>query len=131
MKNKILWLLVIACAVTSPVFSASLEELLPAATAARLRTGGSVSEVQLRNPVPRLMPRHAELQRFINETINNLGSPSVMVETLYRYQKPAASAAGFISEIPSPRYAAARIVSLGGLRSFAQTRMFFKAFTPP
>jgi hypothetical protein len=71
-----------------PVFSMSLEELAGPERAAALRSAeGVITEVQLKNPGPRLLPRHEELRRLIAETMDNLG-PSLFVETLAVYKKP-------------------------------------------
>jgi len=75
----------------SPVFSASLEELVDQAQAASLRTASEpVTELQMKNPSPRLLPRHEELQRFVRETLRSLG-PNILVETLSLYQRPQSS----------------------------------------
>jgi hypothetical protein len=87
MKNKILLCMVCAAAWT-PVFSASLEELVGPERAAVLGAAGdSITEVQLKNPGPFLTPRHGELERVIAETMDRL-KPGIVVETLCRYQKP-------------------------------------------
>jgi len=74
-----------------PVFSASLEELVDRGMAASLRAAQEpVTELQLKNPNPRLMPRHEELQRFVRETLRSL-EPNILVETLSLYQRPRSS----------------------------------------
>ncbi|MDR1253097.1 MAG: hypothetical protein LBK62_13190 [Treponema sp.] len=93
MGNKVL-LLIIFTIVVAPVFSASLEELAGPERAAALIAGkGPITEVQLKNPNPRLLPRHEELRRLITETMSGLG-PNLLVETLYRYQKLRPAATG-------------------------------------
>jgi hypothetical protein len=47
------------------------------------------TEVQLKNPSPRLLPAHGELRRLLAETMNSL-EPNLLVETMYLYKKPAA-----------------------------------------
>jgi len=75
-----------------PCFPATpLEGLIGSERAAVLRDptdrGELLSEVQLRNPVLRLLPRHGELERFVTEIKDGLG-PAVLVETLFLYAKP-------------------------------------------
>jgi len=74
-----------------PVFSASLEELVDSGMAASLRTASEpFTELQMKNPNPRLMPKHGELQRFVRETLRSL-EPNILVETLSLYQRPQSS----------------------------------------
>jgi hypothetical protein len=79
-----------------PVFSASLEELVDQGLAASLRAAsepsalGAVTELQMKNPNPRLLPKHGDLQRFVRETFRSL-EPNILVETLSIYQRPRSS----------------------------------------
>jgi hypothetical protein len=74
-----------------PVFSGSLEELVDQGTAASLRAASEpVTELQMKNPDPRLIPRHGELQRFVRETFRGL-KPNILVETLSLYKRPPSS----------------------------------------
>ena len=74
-----------------PVFSASLEELVDQRLAASLKTATEpVTELQMKNPNPRLLPRHGELQHFVRETLRSL-EPNILVETLSLYQRPQSS----------------------------------------
>ena len=83
--------LVIFSLLALPVFSASLEELVGQGQAASLRTAPEpVVELQMKNPGPRLLPRHEELQRFFRETLRSL-EPNILVETLSLYQRPQSS----------------------------------------
>ncbi|MDR0585514.1 MAG: hypothetical protein LBG57_14365 [Treponema sp.] len=86
MKNGSLLFLVLAAA-AAPLFPVSLAELVGAEKAAALNAGGVIVEVQLKNPVPRILPQHEALRRLIAETMDSL-APGLFVETLYRYQKP-------------------------------------------
>jgi hypothetical protein len=71
-----------------PIFGASLEELVDQGTAASLRAAPEpIVELQMKNPGPRLLPRHGELQRFVRETFRGL-EPNILVETLSLYQWP-------------------------------------------
>jgi len=70
-------------------FSLPLENLLSNAHIRQLRSvGESIIETQLRNPSPRLMPVNLEIQQFIS-TVQTALNPSIMVEALFLYEKPA------------------------------------------
>jgi hypothetical protein len=75
----------------------TLEELTGAETAARLRAGEGLSQVQLKNPAPALAPRHREVRAILDQTLQELGS-GILVETLNRYEKPATAARPVWSE---------------------------------
>jgi hypothetical protein len=88
--KKLLYLFIFSI-LTLPIFSASLEELVDQAQADSLRTASEpVTELQMKNPGPRLLPRHEELQRFVRETFRSL-EPNILVETLSLYQRPQSS----------------------------------------
>jgi hypothetical protein len=92
MKFKFVFLLLTFAAVPY-AFSASLEELVEPAYAASLRSGGvPVTETQLKNPALKLVPKHSGLRQFANGAYSSL-DPSLAVETLYLYKKPAYSEA--------------------------------------
>jgi len=75
----------------TPVFGASLEELVDRGLAASLKAAPEpLTELQMKNPGPKLLPRHRELQRFVNETFRSL-EPNILVETLSLYQRPQSS----------------------------------------
>jgi len=83
--------LVIFSLLSLPVFSVSLEELIDQGMAASLRAAPDpITELQMKNPGPRLLPRHGELQRFVREAFRGL-EPNILVETLSIYQRPKAS----------------------------------------
>ena len=93
MKN-ILFLLCAALLMCAPVFPASLEELAGPERAALLAAGtGPITEVQLKKPVPLLVPRHDELRQLLAGTMESL-DPNIFVETLYQYRKPRTAADG-------------------------------------
>jgi len=74
-----------------PVFSLSLEDFIDQGMANSLRAAPEpVTELQLKNPNPRLMPKHEELQRLVRENIRIL-EPNILVETLSLYQRPQSS----------------------------------------
>jgi hypothetical protein len=74
-----------------PVFSAPLEELVDKGLAASMKTVSEpITELQMRNPSPRLLPKHEELQSFVRGTLRGL-EPNILVETLSLYQRPQSS----------------------------------------
>ena len=86
--KRIAFLFFIACAVVPHIFSVSLDDLVGPDYAAKLRYGGaSVTEIQLKNPTLKSLPRHAELRQFVTGAMASLG-PNLAVETLYLYKKP-------------------------------------------
>jgi hypothetical protein len=74
-----------------PAFSLPLEDLLGEEGAAELRAQGTITGVQLKDPEPRLLPRHAEVRRLAEEARSAL-DPGILVETLSLYEKPAGAA---------------------------------------
>jgi hypothetical protein len=90
-KGKIFLIIFIFSTLAWPAFSASLEELVDQGTAASLRAAPEpVTGLQIKNPDPRLIPRHGELQRFVRETLRGL-EPNILVETLSLYKRPPSS----------------------------------------
>ncbi|MCL2761972.1 MAG: hypothetical protein FWD36_02040 [Treponema sp.] len=74
-----------------PVFGVSLEELVGVERAGVFRASDElITELQFKNPSPRLLPRHEALQYFMAGNIWSL-DPNLLVETLSVYHKPAAS----------------------------------------
>jgi len=79
--------------ISSSVFGASLEDLVGSERAAVLRSAADVeliTEVQQKAHIPRLLPRHRELELFITETQASL-DPNLLVETISLYRKPNAA----------------------------------------
>jgi hypothetical protein len=109
-------------------FADSLEHLVGAERAASLRSEGSITGVQLKNPNPQLLPRHDELRRFVSEQYSSL-SPSLCVETLFRYAKPTAAAktwteaerAGLFNQLLA-------ISSLAGIQYYSASRGTMRTF---
>jgi hypothetical protein len=74
-----------------PVFCASLEELVGQGQTVSLRAVSEpVTELQMKNPAPKLLPKHGQLQRYLNEVFRGL-EPNILVETLSLYQRPRSS----------------------------------------
>lgn len=116
-----------------PLSAATLEDLVGAEQAALLRAavaaGGTLTEVQLKNPAPLLVPQHAGVRRIVDETMNIL-APSLFVETLSLYVKPANSA--------RPEWSAAEkngllngalaISTLAGIQYYSASRKSMRTF---
>jgi hypothetical protein len=74
---------------TGKIFSLSLEDLVNRQQAQVLRSSNElITEVQLKNPAPKLLPNYSELQKFFTEAASGLDA-NIMVETLYLYKKPS------------------------------------------
>ena len=138
-KKKTLLVAAVFSVLAAPVFcvpqGATLEDLIGSERAAILRASAVssaqeelLSEVQLRNPSLRLLPRHGELGRFITETKNDLG-PSILVETLFLYNKPhgrsevwsEAERAGLFNVVTA-------LSTLTGIQYFSATRGAMRVF---
>jgi hypothetical protein len=88
--KKLLYLVIFSL-LGLPIFSASLEEFIDQELAASIKAAAEpVTELQMKNPNPRLMPKHEELQRFVRETLRSL-EPNILVETLSLYRRPQSS----------------------------------------
>jgi hypothetical protein len=72
------------------VFSTPLENIIPAHASGLRSTGDFITEVQLKNPSPKLLPDDNELRRFFTKGMETLDA-NIMVETLHLYKKPLAS----------------------------------------
>ena len=81
------FLLISILAVAPSAFAVSLEELVPNKAAELRQNNESILETQLKNPVPRLMPANNNLRQVVNSAMDSL-KPTILVETLYLYQKP-------------------------------------------
>jgi hypothetical protein len=93
LRCKKLLPLILFLAIAELSFSATLEELIGLGRAADLAASNPITEVQYRetsgpDPKPRLMPQDENLQRLISSAMETL-SPTILVESLYRYKKPA------------------------------------------
>jgi len=107
-------------------FAVPLESLVSAAHAAQLRSGGDIiTEIQLRNPAPRLLPQNSELRQFVSTASRSL-NPGIMVEALYLYRKPAAfhTSAGVWDETQKIGVynQMTAISSLAGIRYYSSSR---------
>lgn len=129
--NKAMTILRIAVLFLAPVLAGalSLEELAGAETAAELRAGKTLSQVQLRNPRPALAPRHGALRALLEETLAELGT-GIMVETLTLYEKPpsASRPAWSSAERAALFNSALAVSSLEGIQYYSASRGTMRTF---
>jgi hypothetical protein len=102
------------------VAALSLDELLGPDRAAVLLSTGTLTEVQLRDPRPALLPRHSYTQALINVSRETL-DPGFLVESLFLYAKPAAGI-WTDAERTALYNEALAVSSLAGIRYFSTTR---------
>ncbi|MCL2243979.1 MAG: hypothetical protein FWC03_05850 [Treponema sp.] len=128
MARRAAFLFFIIFAIRVPfVFSASLDGLVDPAYAAQLRSGASVSETQLRNPILKLLPKHDELRQFVTGAISSL-DPNLAVETLYLYKKPASSNYWNNAQRSDLFNQTLAISTLTGIQYFSATRNTMRTF---
>ena len=109
-----------------PTFGATLEELVGAGQAAILRTAEEpVTEVQLKNPSPRLLPNYEALQRLVAETQNSL-EPNLFVETLSLYRKPSGALSE--AEMTALFNRLTAISTLAGIEYYSESRKSMRTF---
>ncbi|GHU71389.1 hypothetical protein FACS189450_07340 [Spirochaetia bacterium] len=120
-------------AAAGPLAAATLEELVGAEQAAALKAavaaGGTLTEVQLKNPAPRLVPQHAGVRRIVDETTKSL-DPSLFVETLSLYAKPAASSRPVWSAVEKTDLfnGALALSTLSGIQYYSASRKTMRTF---
>jgi hypothetical protein len=111
-----------------PLFSASLEELVGPETAARLINQRSISEVQQKNSPPALIPFNAVIRNLVEGIFRDLG-PSVSVETLMLYKKPAAQSGAWTETERTALYNETLALStLAGIEYFSPSRNRMRTF---
>ena len=131
MKNRFPAFLA-AFIIASPVFSASPEELVGAARATALRAASEpVTEVQTKNPSPKLLPEHNELQRIVRENMGNL-APNILVETLFLIGKPSGREANGTGWSETERTGLfnrlVAIKTLSGIQYYSESRKAMRVF---
>jgi hypothetical protein len=109
--------------------SASLEELIGADLIEKLRASNPITEVQHQTSSSLLMPRNSQLRRLINEAAETL-EPTLFVESLYRYKKPAGAAAGGWTQAEKTNVynICLSISSLAGTEYFSASRNRMRVF---
>jgi hypothetical protein len=127
MKRMVTFL--IFAALCFPLAAASLEDLIGTEGAAELAGGEIRTEVQLKDPRPVLIPRHPALRRLVDGIRGEL-APGLFVESLYRYEKPAAAAAGKWTDDERLRLynEALALSSLSGIQYYSARRKTMRTF---
>jgi hypothetical protein len=94
-----------------------------------LEASNPITEVQHKNFNPRLMPRNAQLRRLIDEAMEAL-EPTLFVESLYRYKKPAWAAPGNWTRAERTKLynTCLSISSLAGIEYFSASRNRMRIF---
>ncbi|MDR2029773.1 MAG: hypothetical protein LBP93_09595 [Treponema sp.] len=112
-----------------PGFSATLEELLGPERAAELISRETLTGLQYKNPQPLLVPRNSFIRQLIGEAMEALG-PSLFVESLSQYRKPAGAAAGTWSEAERTALynGALALSTLEGIQYFSSSRNRMRTF---
>lgn len=128
MMKHIIFVLLLAFMVFSPLAAASLEELTGAEQAAELLGGEIITRVQLKEPRPLLIPRHPVLLQLVDDLMRSLG-PGLFVESLYRYGKPADAADPWTEEERTRLYnGALALSSLTGIQYYSASRKTMRTF---
>jgi hypothetical protein len=120
----VLWFFLVIVSLCVPLWGESreLDALLESAQAAALRAGDSPVLVQFNAPQAQYIPRHEALRRHIDTLYRDL-RPSVMVEALYLYQKPAAANAPWTAQQEAALYNRLLALStLAGLQYYSTSR---------
>ena len=127
MKNRIILGCIIAVLpglFSGPrVFGLSLNDYIGTEQAAALIAGEKLVQAQFKNPRPLLVPQSGVLRQFVEEVRQDL-EPSVMVETLHVYKKPAGAGNGdWSSQEETNLYNGILALStLTGLQYYSQSR---------
>jgi hypothetical protein len=113
----------------APARALSLEELTGAETAAELRAGKTLSQVQLKNPDPALVPRHGEVQALLTQILTELGT-GVIAEGLTLYAKPpsASWSAWTIAERTALLNSTLAVSTLAGIQYYSASREAMRTF---
>ncbi|MDR3343686.1 MAG: hypothetical protein LBT14_13080 [Treponema sp.] len=112
-----------------PGFSASLEELIGPDRRVALIDRGSLMELQFKASQPLLIPRHAMLQKLVDDALADLDSV-ILAESLYRYTKPAGSDYPRWSESEQGALfnAALALSTLAGIQYYSSSRKTMRTF---
>jgi hypothetical protein len=133
-KNLLSVLLILTGAIVHVVAApdlgtgATLEDLMGAGAVADLAASNPLTKVQLRDPKVQLTPQDAGLRSIINGAMAAL-EPSLFVESLYRYRKPAGSGSPWTEAERTSLYnATLAIGSLAGIEYFSASRNRMRTF---
>lgn len=125
-KTMILFFL---AALSAGLYAENLENLLGSKNASALLKGDPVTEVQSRNPEPRLIPEVAGVKHII-DTVKKGFTPNMMVESLYIYKKPAGANKGTWTEneLSALYNKALAISTLEGIQYYSTSRKTMRTF---
>jgi hypothetical protein len=124
-RNKLLALLL---GLASFLWGATLEELSGPEAAAKLRAGKTLTEVQLKKPVPRLAPSHAAFRSLLDENMETL-APGILVEGLLRYEKPEGAGSSWTKAERSALFnGTMALSSLEGVQYYSASRKTMRTF---
>jgi hypothetical protein len=128
MKIKTALALVLFPGLAFSLWGASLEDLSGPETAAELRNGKTLTAVQFKKAAPRLVPEHAGLRSLFNENMRVL-EPTVLVEALARYEKPAGQGPSWTAAQRSGLFnEAMALSSLEGIQYYSASRKTMRTF---
>ena len=115
------------------VYGFSLKDLIGPEQASAVIAGEKPVLAQFNNPRPQLIPRHEVLKEIIEAIRSDLG-PSVMVETLHLYKKPAGTPAEAEKSVWSADEetrlynGVLALSTLAGLQYFSASRLTMRTF---
>lgn len=110
-----------------PGFALSLDELIGSTRAEELRREGMIIGLQLKNPLPALLPQNVSVGRLVNSLVTDL-DPSMMAESLFLYAKPSGPAAWTEAEQRALYNEMVSLSTLAGLEYFSTSRNEMRIF---
>jgi hypothetical protein len=130
LKGKCVVLILAFC--VSYGFADTLADLTSPDLAQKLRSAADgappITENRLKNPSPVLLPKKGELRRFVNDIYASL-DPSMAVEVLHIYKKPAPDAGGWTDVQRSDLYNQILALStLAGIEYYSASRKVMRTF---
>jgi hypothetical protein len=129
--KKLFFVFTVFCMFTFPVLGDSLEGLVGTERAFALRAAiEPLTAVQTKNPVPQLLPRHGELERFVSDLQKKL-EPNILVENLILYRKPSSqgNAAGWSKDEQTGLLnQLLALSSLAGIQYYSESRKTMRVF---
>jgi hypothetical protein len=129
--KKFVFAIAVFTAFTFPVLGDPLEELLGAERAVALRMATEpITSVQTKNPIPRLLPQHGELGRFVTDHQRTL-EPNILVENLTLYRKPVQQGNAAVwskDEQTSLLNQLLALSTLAGIQYYSESRKTMRVF---
>jgi hypothetical protein len=111
------------------VYGEDLNQLVSADQAEQLLAGEPLSAMRTSNPSPSLMPNQAGVQELIQSVQQSL-DPSIMVESLFLYKKPANANRGAWTEVERTAIynQSLALSSLAGIEYYSTSRKKMRTF---